>query len=558
MAEVSAVWVMLIALAWFALGYRVWGHQLARVLGVDPERPTPAHTRNDGVDYVPAKNWLVLFGHHFSSICGAGPIIGPALAVAYWGWAPSLLWVLGGCVLMGAVADFTSLFVSVRYGGLSIPEISRPEISPRARLLFSWFILLALILVIAVFAIFAARTFLEAPDTVIPSFGLIPTAVLTGYLLYRTRLPDTAVTLLGLGLLALALFAGVEMPIQLRPVLGVAPESLWILALLAYCFAASVTPVHILLQPRDYLASFLLFAAIGLGVASVFISAPTMQATALRAFQPAEWPGAGPLWPMLLVTIACGAISGFHSLVSSGTTCKQLDRETHACRIGYGGMLTEGLVGVLVIISVGAALRAEELSATLRDAGPIAAFSHGYGALSLPLLGSYGKAFAVMALNAFILTTLDTATRIGRYLAQELFGTRDKYAATAIVVGAAAALGLTGQWARIWPAFGASNQLIAALALLVGSCWLARRGRPVAYTLIPACIMMATTTAAFVYQLYGALLRVDPQTGASDPDWFIAGVVAVLIGLAVAVFAEGIRTLVNGVEAREVPELAVR
>jgi len=550
--------VLVLALGWFALGYRVWANRLASVLGIDPERPTPAQTRNDGVDYVPAKNWLVLFGHHFSSICGAGPIIGPAMAVAYWGWAPSLLWVLVGCVLMGAVADFTSLFVSVRSDGLSIPEISRAEISPRARLLFSLFILLALILVIAVFAIFAARTFLEAPDTVVPSFALIPTAILSGYLFYRTRLSNAVVTLIGLVLLCLALFAGVKVPIQLPPLMGLAPDALWTLALLAYCFVASVAPVHILLQPRDYLASFLLFGAIGIGLASVFLTAPPMQATALRAFEPDDWPGAGPLWPMLLVTIACGAISGFHSLVSSGTTSKQLDRETHACRIGYGGMLTEGLVGVLVIISVGAALRSEELSAILRNAGPIAAFSQGYGALSLPLLGDYGKAFAVMALNAFILTTLDTATRIGRYLAQELFSMRDKYAATALVVVTAAALGLTGQWHRIWPAFGTSNQLIAALALLVGSCWLARRGRPVAYTLIPSCLMMATTSAAFLYQLYGALVRVDPRTGASDPDWFIAGVVAVLIVLAAVVFAEGVRTLANGAETGEVPELALR
>jgi carbon starvation protein len=185
---VNGIWVLLLAFVCFAAGYRWYGRRIAGVLGVDDTRETPAHSRFDGVDYVPAKNWLVLFGHHFSSICGAGPIIGPALAVAYWGWAPSLLWVLVGCVLMGAVADFTSLMVSVRSDGSSVPEIARPEISARARLLFSWFIWLALILVIAVFAIFAARTFIEEPDTVLPSFGLIPTALLTGHLLYRTRL----------------------------------------------------------------------------------------------------------------------------------------------------------------------------------------------------------------------------------------------------------------------------------------------------------------------------------------------------------------------------------
>jgi carbon starvation protein len=203
-------------------------------------------------------------------------------------------------------------------------------------------------------------------------------------------------------------------------------------------------------------------------------------------------------------------------------------------------MLVEGLVGVLVVIAVGAALSSAELSTSLRSGGPIAAFGAGFGTLSAPLLGDYGTAFALLALNAFVLTTLDTATRIGRYLTQELFGHRDIYSTTAVVVVAAGVLGLTGQWQRIWPAFGASNQLIGALALLVGSCWLVRRSRPVAYTLVPACIMLITTVGAFVYQIHRAL-------GASDsPDWFIAGVGAVLIVLALSTFWEGVKTLRNG------------
>ncbi len=545
----SSVLLLLFALVWFTLGYRLYGRRVADVVGVDPERTTPAHAQEDGVDFVPAKNWLVLFGHHFSSICGAGPIIGPALAVAYWGWLPSLVWVLVGSVLMGAVADFTSLFVSVRSEGRSVPEIARPEISPRARLLFSWFIFLALILVLAVFAIFAAKTFIEAPDTVVPSFGLIPVAVLIGWLLYRTTANNGAVTILGIGLLVASLVLGSEFPVVLPVLFGMSAETQWILVLLAYCFVASVTPVQTLLQPRDYLASFLLFAAIAIGVTSVFVSAPVMQAEATHAFLPDDFAAAGPMWPMLFVTIACGAISGFHSLVSSGTTCKQLDTEGHACRIGYGGMLTEGLVAVLVVICVGAALSPSELRETLANGGPISAFSAGYGSMSLPILGGYGKVFAVMALNAFILTTLDTATRIGRYLAQELFGIENMYVATLIVVVLAAALALTGQWTKIWPAFGTSNQLIAALALLVGSCWLMRRGRPVVYTLVPAVIMVVTTIAAFVYQLYHALVRVDAATGASSPDWFVAATVSVLIVLALVVFREGITILRAGPES---------
>jgi carbon starvation protein len=449
-------------------------------------------------------------------------------------------------VFMGAVADFTSLFVSVRSDGVSIPEIARPEISPRARLLFSYFIWVALVLVIAVFAVFAARTFIQEPDTVVPSFALIPVAVLSGHLLYRTKVSNTLATLIGLGLLLLGLYAGVRVPVELGGWLGLSAETIWVVLLLAYCFVASVTPVQVLLQPRDYLASFLLFAAIGIGVTSVFVSAPTMQAEAIGAFNPTDQAGAGPMWPMLFVTIACGAISGFHSLVSSGTTCKQLSTESHACRIGYGGMLVEGLVGVLVVISVGAALSREQLSAALGSGGPIAAFSQGFGAMSAPILGSYGKAFAVMALNAFILTTLDTATRIGRYLTAELFGMSNKYLATAIVTAAGLALAVTGRGVYLWSAFGTSNQLIAALALLVGSCWLLRRGRSVRFTLIPAFVMLVTTEAAFVYQVRDLVTRVDKQTGAPAPDYFLAAVVGALIVLALVVSWEGIKTLTNG------------
>lgn len=542
----NATWLLLIALVWYGLGYRFYGRRLSRIVGVDEKRTTPAYSREDGIDFVPAKNWFVLFGHHFSSICGAGPIIGPALAVAYWGWAPSLVWLLLGAVLMGAVADFTSLFVSVRSDGQTMPEIARPEISPRARLLFSWFIWIALVLVIAVFAIFAARTFIQQPTTVLPSFALIPVALLTGHLMYRTGVSNTVATLIGLGLLLLALFAGVQIPVELPELLGMGAETQWILILLGYCFIASVTPVQILLQPRDYLASFLLFATIAIGLLSVFVNAPIMRADAIHAFRPADWPQAGPMWPMLFVTIACGAISGFHSMVSSGTTCKQLATEAHACRIGYGGMIIEGIVGVLVVICVGAALEQGQLVEILNDGGPIAAFSAGYGALSESFLGGYGTAFAVMALNAFILTTLDTGTRIGRYLTSELFGPSSMYVSTAIVIGVSAALALTGQWAYLWPAFGTSNQLIAALALLVSSCWLLRRGHKVVYTLVPACIMLVTTLAAFAFQLSAALTRTAPDTGAADPDWFLAALLSVLVVLGVVVFMEGIRVLADG------------
>lgn len=537
--------LMLVCIGVLAGGYVLYGRFLSRLFGIDASRVTPAHRQRDGVDFVPARHWLILFGHHFSSICGAGPIVGPAIAVAYWGWGVSLVWILAGSLLMGAVADYASLVMSVRQNGDSIPEVARTAISPRARLLFAAFIWLSLILVIAVFAILAAKTFVSRPDIVVPSMGIIPLAVLIGWLMYARAWRLRSATALGLVGLALLLAYGGRLDVTLNadPALNL---KFWIVLLLVYGYVASVSPVQYLLQPRDYLAGFVLFAAIGLGLLGVFVSRKPMDGAFFAGWtpDPALWPSAGPLWPMLFVTIACGAISGFHSLVSSGTTCKQLDNERHACRIGYGGMLTEGLVACLVVVCVSAGLSRAELAGFLRGAsggGPIAAFGSGFGALTSPLLGGWGGVFAVMALNAFILTTLDTATRIGRYLTQELFGIKNRHVATLAVVVVAGILALTGHWQKIWPVFGASNQLVAALALLVASCWLLAARRPTWPTLVPAILMLATTIGAFVLQIAAALRNVDLD-GRPDPLVIVAAASAILVLLSVAVFIEAART----------------
>jgi carbon starvation protein len=535
---VDARTILVVVIALLGGGYLVYGRFVARLMGIDPSRPTPAHTRYDGVDYVPARQWLVLFGHHFSSICAAGPIVGPALAVAYWGWAPSIVWIVLGGVLMGAVADFTSLVVAVRHGGVSIAEVSGRTVTRRARTLFSIFILIALILVLAVFAVLTAGTFVQAPEIVVPSWGILPVAALAGFALYRGRtggLRLALVTVLGLGGIVALLAFGHAHPPGVPQVVGLAPQTFWILILLAYCLVASVLPVQYLLQPRDYLSSYVLFTTIGLGLLGILLSGPSFQAAPFHGFQPTDWPLAGPLWPLMFVTIACGAISGFHSVVSSGTTCKQLDTEAHACRIGYGAMILESTVATLVVIAVGAGLSAPRHAELLRaPGGAIAAFGEGYGALTGSLLGGYGATFAVMALNFFILTTLDTATRLGRYLLAELTGWQSRYLPTIIIVVAAGALALSGQWRVLWPAFGASNQLVAALALLVVSCWLVDRGSARRVTLVPALLMLVTTIAALVWQLRGALAGV----GREGPDWFLAALCAVLIALALAVTFE--------------------
>ncbi|PIR20677.1 MAG: carbon starvation protein A [Deltaproteobacteria bacterium CG11_big_fil_rev_8_21_14_0_20_47_16] len=522
----SAALILIITLVLFLLAYRFYGSFLNRLYGIHSDIKTPAHTQYDGVDFVPVKSWVVLFGHHFASICGAGPIVGPVLAVAYWGWAPSLIWIVFGSILLGAVADYSSLVVSMRSEGKSISDIAHPEISKRAKLFFAWFIWFTLILVIAVFAIFGAKTLDQEPSSVLPATGLIPVAILVGYLLKKISVLNA--TIVGLGLLGVLLLLGQSITIPFS-------SPVWITLLLIYCFAASVTPVDRLLQPRDYLASYLLFFTIGLGVVSILFTNPDLLSSSYTTWNPKEtWPNAGPLFPMLFVTIACGAISGFHSLVSSGTTCKQIANEVHACRIGYGGMLTEGLVAVMVLICV-AALAPSTLTDTLKTGGgPIAAFGQGYGDVVSFLMGDYGKPFAILALNTFILTTLDSATRIARYLTMEILGVQNKYTATLIVVVAAGLLGLTGQWSRIWPAFGTANQLIAGLSLLVASAWLLRRERPHWYTFIPAIFMLVVTTSAFV-------LQIIQSTTQDRPDYLIAGVAVVLIILSLSIFWEAIR-----------------
>jgi len=532
-------------LGFFILGYYFYGTLLSKIFGVDPNRPTPAHEKRDGVDFVSARHWMVLFGHHFSSICGAGPIVGPALAVAYWGWGPSIVWIVLGAVLMGAVSDFSALMASVRHGGRSIAEISGEVISKRARLFFSLFILVALILVLAAFSIFAAKTFIAKPQVVIPSVGIIPIAVLMGWMMYQRGFSIVWTTCLGLGALVVTILIGNRVPVNLPDFLGLSGQQFWIILLMIYCFIAACLPVQFLLQPRDYLASYILIFTIVVGLAGILITHPNMQGSALTSMWPSEWKGAGPIWPMLFVTIACGAISGFHALVSSGTTCKQLDTEAHACRIGYGGMLTEGLVGALVVVCVGAGLTAPQHVAMLQTggSGPIGAFGEGYANLVAPLLGSYGVIFAIMALYTFILTTLDTATRISRYVLQELMGIKNRFVATGLVVLVTILVAMTGHWQRIWPAFGASNQLIAGLGLLVVSSWLLSINKPIRYTLVPAIFMMVTTISAFIYQIYRALGKFNPSNQEWDPDWVLAGTTIILTLLAFFMLKEAWKIL---------------
>lgn len=487
----NSLWILIISAIVLIVGYRYYGAFLSRHYGVDPKEKTPAHTRFDGIDFVPAKNWTILFGHHFSSIAGAGPIVGPVLAVAFWGWMPALLWILIGSIFIGGVHDFGSLIMSLKYRGNSIADITRDVVSKRARILFLVYVWLALMLVIAVFAKLCAQTLAQSPHIVIPSIGLIPLAVLLGYLMYNKGMSQQKTTLIGLVFLVILLVMGKYIPVRLDSIL------IWVIILFVYSYIASITPVHILLQPRDYITSFLLLFGMLFGILGILVSRPVLNAPAFVTFNPDN---AGILWPMLFVTVACGAISGFHCLVASGTTAKQIPHQADACKIGYGGMLLEGGLAVIAVICVAAGLgSAGKLQHYIViQHNPIAAFNEGYGMITRRFLGNYGSIFSATILSAFILTTLDTATRVGRYLTEELFSIKNRFLSTFIVVVGACLLNFSGSGTKIWIIFGASNQLVAALALLVISCWLLGMGKNAWFVSIPAGIMLLTSIMALI------------------------------------------------------------
>ena len=492
----NSIIIVIAACAFFFFGYVIYSKKVGKLLKIDPNRKTPAYSQYDGVDYVPARHWSILFGHHFASIAGAAPIIGPVLAVSIWGWMPALIWVVLGSVFIGGIHDYCSLVISIRHKGASIADIAKDAISRKAKIIFLIFLWLTLILIISVFVNVCARTFIIKPEIVIPSLGLIPVAILAGFFLYVLKLNLPVVTVLGLALMVGLMFLGKFYPV----VAGDDALRTWSVVLLAYAFVASVTPVNILLQPRDYLTSYLLIFGVLFGYAGIFITRPELSFPAFTG-----WTGAGnlKLWPILFVTVACGAVSGFHSVVASGTTSKQINSERHARRIGYGAMLAEGVLAVMAILVIAATFSNPNVlrEVVQNGSGPVGAFGMGYNAVTKKILGAFGGIFAILVLNGFILTTLDTATRVGRYLTQELFRIKNRFAATIIVVSLAGWLGLSGEWNEIWPIFGSANQLIAALTLIVITSWLLSRRKAVFYTLIPTIFMLATATAALILKI---------------------------------------------------------
>jgi len=526
----------------FIVAYHTYGRWLARkIFSLNPADPTPSHTLADGKDYVATKP-AVLFGHHFSSIAGTGPIVGPAIAVL-WGWVPALLWVVFGSIFVGAVHDFGALVVSMRHRGQSIGDVSGKMISTRCRLLFLSILYFTLTLVVAVFGLVIATLFSIYPESVLSVWIAMPLAVCVGLMIYKTKLPLFFPSIIALSILYITIYFGVYyLPLKLDFPLFPGPgasfyDSLhssvgfWTVLLLVYCFIASVLPVWLLLQPRDYISSLQLYVALVALMGGLFVAAPPIVAPAIAG----AGTGAPPLMPFLFITIACGAVSGFHAVVSSGTSSKQINRESDAHFIGYGSMLVEAVLAILVIFScvagIGMLVKADGGALTgasaflhyygvgwdkMSLAHTIAVFVEGAGNLiaSLGIPRDLACGVVAVMIAGFAMTTIDTSTRLHRYVIQEIGSAvkvnalRNKYIATLVAVGSAAVLafmpgpqGPGSGGLLLWPLFGATNQLLAGLALMVVIFYLRWIKKSVFFAVIPLVLMLVMPAWAIVLQL---------------------------------------------------------
>ncbi|MHC4574484.1 MAG: carbon starvation CstA family protein [Planctomycetota bacterium] len=495
----------------FVLAYLAYGRFLARRYALDENRPTPSHTDYDGIDRVPAPK-AVLLGHHFSSIAGAAPIVGPIIGALAFGWVPVLLWVVLGTIFIGGVIDFSALVASVRHNARSIAEIAREHMSPVTYKLLLAFIWLTLVYVLTVFADLTATTFVQDGGVASSSILFIALAVAFGVSINRLRISLIWSSLVFVPLVFAAVWAGQKLPItteMLPRIVAGDPKKTWALILIVYCFAASTTPVWILLQPRDYLSSYLLYASVLSGFVGIFLGGFAVNYPAFTAWNVPEM---GTLFPILFITVACGACSGFHSIVASGTSSKQLNKETDGRAIGYGGMLLEGIVAVIALATVVMLPKGDQLT----DKPPLTIYAAGISRF-LSLVGvpaDLGRSFGLLALSAFILTTLDTATRLGRYIFEEFFGlkgARWRYLSTGATLVLPAIFVLitlkdpAGKplpaWRAIWPVFGASNQLLAGLVALVIVVWLKKTKRKLGFLLGPMFFMNIVTISALVLLL---------------------------------------------------------
>lgn len=528
----NALLLLIVCGVGYVVAYHTYGRFLARkIFELDPAAPVPSKELQDGIDYVPTPKGIV-FGHHYTSIAGTGPIVGPAIGII-WGWVPAILWVFFGSILMGAVHDLGSLVVSMRNQGKSLSEIASKYINVRVRFIFFAVVFLTVMIVIAVFGVVIAAVFTRFPTAVVPVWLQIPIAVALGHFVYKRGAGVVASTALAVALMYLTIAVGSWLPLTVGTIFGLPATGFWVIVLLVYSWVASTLPVTVLLQPRDYINAWQLFIAMALLAVGTLVAAQTtglpMVAPPFNDSVPTNTPS---IWPAMFVIIACGAISGFHSLVASGTSPKQLRSESDSLFVGYGSMILEGALAVLVLICVGAGigLFLEVDGGTVLSGKP--AWLHYYSVwigdkglsdklapvvegaanlmatLGLPL--TVGATVMGVFIASFAGTTLDTAVRLQRYVIGELAvdlktpQLSNRWTATTLAVVTAAALafatGTDGTGAmRLWPLFGSANQLLAALALLVITIYLKHRGgRKYLVTAVPCIIMLTVTNWAMI------------------------------------------------------------
>ncbi len=536
----NAALVCLISLAVFALGYRYYSRYLAvSVFKLDDDEPVPSKELEDGIDYVPTSKH-VLFGHHYSSIAGAAPIIGPAIAVV-WGWAPALIWVVVGTVLMGAVHDFATLVMSMRHQGRSVGSIVGDVIGPRTRILFLLVIFFLVMLVIAVFAQAIANLFIAKPGAVIPVNFSTLAALLIGYLCYKRKASLLWPSIAALISLYLMVWVGNLFPVTIDGIFGAHTHTAWVVGLLIYSFIASILPVWVLLQPRDYVNSHQLLVGLCLLIVGIMVARPEFVAPAFNVA-----PDDTPSWfPFLFVTIACGAISGFHGLVSSGTTSKQIRCASDARFIGYGGMLGEGTLALISTLAVSAGLanwaeHYHSFGAAAKNG--VANFVEGSASFLHALgmgVGLSETLVAVMVIS-FAATSLDTGVRIQRFILHELgaiYGIKilaKRNVAGLIAVILPLFLVLGGQASELWPLFGSSNQLLAGMSLTLVSVWLYRSERPWAAIAVPTVIVVTISALAMMLNLSDFV-----QKG----NYLLACIGAIILALQVWVVLEAVKAI---------------
>lgn len=521
-------------LAWLFFGYFAYGKWISKQLAPDDSRPTPAQEINDGEDYVPTRPFY-LFGQHFSAIAAAGPIAGPILACQSFGWLPCLLWIGLGVVLIGAVHDFTALFSSVRHKACSIAEITREKMGRRAGRAMMAFIWIALIYVIIAFTDITAGTFVSGDEALqgeirfnpggavaFASITYLALAVLLGFVQRFLNPPLWLSTIIFVPTVFLLSYLGTKFS-----TIFILDHTTWAVLILIYCVVASIVPVWSLLQPRGYLGGFVLYTALAIGVIGVFFGGYEIQQPYFKTWDAGGLTGS--LFPFLFVTIACGACSGFHGLVCSGTTSKQIEKESHTHPVGYGAMLAEGFVAFIALVTIMIVS-----SEVVKGVSPGKIYGNGIGEFLTILIGKENLPFAItfgaMAFSTFVFDTLDVSLRLGRYIVQELTGLQGRIGA---VVGTLATIAIPfvavliapkGSWNEFWTLFGASNQLLAALTLLSITVWLYESRRRCFFTLLPMLFVLTITVWAL-----GSLVIGNFSTSQGMDVKLINGIAALIL-----------------------------